>query len=314
MIIMVMITFRYYKENVMDIKQIQTFQILSEELNFTRAADKLGYTQSCITQHIRKLEEELGVSLFDRIGKKVTLTEAGNSLIPYASQLLKIIRNFHDFSKAAAGETGTIKIGVCDSLCMERMPAIIKAFKMVYPNVDIYLKILKCSEFLDELRDNKIDLAYTIGYLNKIPEIQFTAEKVEPILVLAAPGDPLTEKKNLGPKDFDGTPLIMAEPAAYYRKNFLIDLERNGINPKVILETESIQAIINLTESGLGVCVLPKTAAGTEIRAGRLIPLDYSCDYDIRSQVIWHRDKWLSLVLKEFILIAEEEINRMCTQ
>lgn len=295
----------------MDFKQLQTFQVLSEELNFTRAAEQLGYTQSCITQHIRKLEEELGVSLFDRIGKKVTLTEAGSSLIPYASQLIKITRNFHEYSKEVAGETGTIRIGICDSLCIEKMPAIIKAFKKEYPNVDIYLKILKCSEFLDELRENKIDLAYTIGYLNKIPEIKFTAETVEEILVLSAPDYPLASVKNLKTNDFDGIPLIMAEPAAYYRRNFLNDLERSGITPKIILETESIQAIKNLTESGLGVCILPRAAAGEEINNGKLVPLAYTCDYDIRSQIIWHRDKWLSVTLKGFIRIAEEVISNL---
>lgn len=294
----------------MDLKQLQTFYVLSNVLNFTKAADNLGYTQSCITQHIKKLEEELGVSLFDRIGKKVTLTEAGCRLVPYASQLLKISQNFEVISKEAAAEAGAIRIGICDSLCIEKMPSIIKVYKKAYPKVDIYLKILKCSEFLGELRENKIDLAYTIGYLNKIPEIRFTAETIEPILVLAAPGHPLAAKKDLSPKDFDDIPLIMAEPAAYYRRNFLSDLERSGICPKIILETESIQAIKNLTESGLGVCVLPKAAAGEEIKAGKLVALDCPCDYDIRSQLIWHRDKWLSGVIEEFIRVAEEVIER----
>jgi DNA-binding transcriptional LysR family regulator len=272
-------------------------------------ANKLGYTQSCITLHIKKLEEELGVTLFDRIGKKVTLTEAGQRLLPTVSQLLKLSQNFQELSGEADGETGTIRIGICDSLCIERMPAIIKAYKPILPKVEIQLRILKCSEFLHELRENKIDLAYTIGYLNKIPEIKFTAEKVEPIYVLAAREDPLTCRKNLGPKDFDGVPLIMAEPAAYYRQNFLNDLRRNAVTPKIILETESIQAIKNLTESGLGVCVLPKAAAGEEINSKRIIPLNYNCDYDIRSQIIWHRDKWLSFAMKEFIRIAEEVIE-----
>lgn len=294
----------------MDFKQLQTFYVLSNELNFTRAANKLGYTQSCITLHIKKLEDELGVPLFDRIGKKVTMTEAGLRLLPSVCQLLKMSQYLQEASKEATSKTGTIRIGICDSLCIEKMPAIIKSFSLIYPDVDIYLKILKCSEFYNELRDNKIDLAYTIGYLNKIPEIQYTAEAMEPILVLAAPNHRLVSMENLTPNDFDGIPLIMAEPAAYYRRNFLNDLERNGINPKIILETESLQAIKNLTESGLGVCVLPHAAAGAEIKAGKLIPLNYNCDYEIKSQIIWHRDKWLSFILKEFIRIAEEVIER----
>ncbi len=295
----------------MDFKQLQSFYVLSNELNFTRAANKLGYTQSCITLHIKKLEEELGLPLFDRIGKKVTLTEAGSKLLPSVRQILKMSQNLQDYSKETISKTGTIRIGICDSLCIEKMPAIIKAFSPIYPEVDIYLKILKCSEFLSELRDNTIDLAYTIGYLNKIPEIKYTAEVLEPIHVLASPTHQLVTKETLAPNDFDGIPLIMAEPAAYYRRNFLNDLERNGINPKIILETESLQAIKNLTYSGLGVCILPRTAAIDEINAKKLIPLNYNCEYDIKSQIIWHRDKWLSFILKEFIRIAEEVIQKL---
>ena len=295
----------------MDLRQLQSFYVLSNELNFTRAAEKLGYTQSCITLHIKKLEEEFGLPLFDRIGKKVTMTEAGIRLLPSVCQILKMSHDLQDMPSDTTSKTGIIRIGICDSLCIEKMPAIIKSFSLIYPDVDIYLRILKCSEFLNELRENKIDLAYTIGYLNKVPEINYTAEVVEPILVLASPNHRLVSKTNLTPSDFDGIPLVMAEPAAYYRKNFLNDLERNGITPKIILETESLQAIKNLTCSGLGICVLPKTAADAEINAGKLVPLDYLCDYKIKSQMIWHRDKWLSFIVKEFIRISEEVIEKL---
>ena len=295
----------------MEIKQLQTFYILSKELNFTKAANNLGYTQSCITLHIKKLEEELGVQLFDRIGKKVTLTYAGEQLLPSVRQLLKLSEKINDLVLETTGESNSIRIGICDSLCIEKMPAIIKEFKQAYPNVDIYLKILKCSEFLTELRENKIDLAYTIGYLNKIPEIEYTAESTEPILVLASPDHQLASQKNLCAKDFKNIPLILTESAAYYRRNFLNDLERNGVIPKIILETESIQAIKNLTQSGLGVCILPEAAANSEIISGQLVPLDYVCDYNIRSQLIWHHDKWLSFTLKQFIHIATEVIEKI---
>lgn len=294
----------------MDIKQLETFYMLSTELNFTRAADKLGYSQSCVTQHIKKLEDELQVPLFNRIGKRVTLTEAGSELLPSVRQLLQMTKNLEKLSKESFGNVGTIRIGICDSLCIEKMPAIIKAFRRAYPYVDIYLHILKCSQFLSELSHDTIDLAYTIGYLDKVPEIEYAAEVNEPILVLASSNDPLVTRTNLSASDFAGVPLILSEPAAYYRKNFLSDLERGHIKPKIILETESIQAIKNLTESGLGVCVLPQVAANAEIKAGKLVPLNYVCDYNIKSQIIWHRDKWLPKIMEEFIRIAKEVIEQ----
>lgn len=288
----------------MDLKHLQTFYVLSKELNFTKAANQLGYTQACVTLHIKKLEENLGVLLFDRIGKKVSLTDAGQKLIPTACQLLKLSQDIYHISQDTSRDTGSIRIGVCDSLCIEKMPTIIKAYKQAYPKVDIYLRILKCSEFLKELRENNIDLAYTIGYLNKTPEICYAAEATEPIRVLASTNHPLTQKAKLNTKDFDRVPLILAEPAAYYRRNFISDLERHGVCPKIILETESIQAIKNLTENGLGVSILPQVAASSEIKAGRLVPLNYECNYGIQSQLIWHHDKWLSSILQEFINVT----------
>ena len=170
----------------------------------------------------------------------------------------------------------------------------------MYPQVEISLNILKCSEFYPLLLRNKIDIAFTIGYLRK-EDICYISETYEPICVLASPSFSLAHKKGLTAKDFSGVPLILAEKAAYYRQNFEQDLIRANITPHIMVETESIQAIKKLTEKGLDVCVLPRIAAVEEIEQKRLIILDYTCDYEIYSHIIWHKDKQLSPCQKEFL-------------
>lgn len=291
----------------MELKQLHIFLELSKNLNFTKTAEKLGYTQANITIQIKQLEEELHTQLFNRMGKTITLTDAGLQLIPHATEMLHIEEKILNVD-VTIKDFGNIRIGVCDSLCVYRLPKIIYDFKKIYPNVNITLTILKCSEFCDALTRNQIDIAFTIGYLQKDKNICYTAEKDEKIYVLASKEHPLTKKNNLSPADFSGIPLILAEPAAYYRQNFLQDLIKNSISPQVMVETESIQAIKKLTEQGLGVCIMPEIAAIEDIESGMLTPLDYICNYGIHSHIIWHKDKYLSPCQEQFIKMASKHI------
>ena len=291
----------------MELKQLHIFLESTKTLNFTKAADNLGYTQANVTIQIRQMEEELHTPLFNRIGKSITLTEAGSQLVPLALKMIQMEEMILNIDTNVR-DTGSIRIGVCDSLCVYRLPRIIYQYKQHYPNVNLSLTILKCSEFYSTLANNQIDLAFTIGYLQKEKNIHYTAERKEKICVLASKDHALTKKHNLTPNDFSGVPLILAEPAAYYRQKFLQELIENNITPQIMVETESIQAIKKLTEQGLGVCIMPKIAAIEEINSGILMPLDYTCDYGIHSHIIWHTDKYLSPCQEEFIRMACEQI------
>lgn len=292
----------------MEMKYLRTFLELSKELNFTKTAEKLGYTQANVTFHIKTLEQELHAPLFNRLGKKITLTETGKKLLPMVIQMESLKKSILDIGNED-DETDTIRIGVCDSLCVTRVPNIISVYKEQHTAVNFSVEILKCSEFYQKLAEDQIDLAFTIGYLKKVNEIMHTAEIEEPIYVLCSSNNPLSKKKSLTPSDFSGIPLILAEKASYYRMNFEQDLVRNNITPHIMIETESIQAIKKLTESGLGVCILPGVAARDEIESGSLVILDYKCNYGIYSHIIWHSDKCLSNCQKNFLRFAETMIT-----
>lgn len=297
----------------MELKQIRTFYILAQELNFTRAAEKLGYTQANVTIQIKTLEEELRTPLFNRMGRRISLTEEGEKLLLLAARMLEL-EDFMAHIGDSRIDEGHIRIGVCDSLCVTRLPQIISGYKGKYPKVDITLNILKCSEFYALLRKNEIDLAFTIGYLRKEENICYMAERPEKICVLAGPDHPLCNRKNLSVKDFAGVPLILAEQAAYYRQNFEKELIRENITPHIMVETESIQAIKKLTGQGLGVCVLPEIAALDEIGNGSLRVLDFACDYGIYSHIIWHKSKQFSPCQKEFLSYCSKRQTKHDTQ
>lgn len=291
----------------MDLNQLRTFLTLSKVKNFTKTAAVLGYAQSSITVQIQQLEKELGSKLFERIGKNVTLTMEGNALIPYATQIVTLSDNMKDAVLPSDKLIGRITIGASESLSIYRLPAIIKAFKEIYPNIDIFLKLLTCNEFVPSLLDNTIDIAFSIGDKIDDPSMKIILEKPEPIMILACPNHPFASFKRLQKKDFNKGSFILTGHGCCYRGAFEKDMRSAGNEFKVVLETDSLQAIKQTAMSGLGICVLPQIAVLEEIRNNKLIPLAYKNNYPIVSQLIHHKSKWISPLLADFIKITADQ-------
>lgn len=291
----------------MDLKQLNTFLTVSDLLNFTKAADTLGYAQSSITAQIQQLEYEVGTVLFERIGKKVALTQAGRKLIPYAVQILQLSENMKCAVTDTDKPSGTLTVGTAESLSIYRLPAILKEYRRLYPEVDIELKLLNCTEFLPGLSNGAIDIAFAIGTRIESRQVKEALELPETIRVLAYPGHPLIEKKKLKPDDFDREALLLTGRDCCYRGAFMKRLAEEDVHPRIVLETDSIQVIKQAAMSGLGICLLPEIAVTEEVSEGRLIPLDFNTeDFQIVSQLLYHKDKWISPALIEFIRLSPQ--------
>ncbi|HKM34150.1 MAG TPA: LysR family transcriptional regulator [Lachnospiraceae bacterium] len=285
----------------MDLKQLNTFLTLSKIRNYTKTAATLGYAQSSITAQIQQLEKELGTKLFECIGKKVMLTSQGNALIPYATKILSLSMNMKESISNSDTMCGSITIGASESLCIYRLPAIIKAYKEKHPNIDIFLKLLNCNEFVPFLSDNSIDIAFTIGDRIDNESITTIIELPEPIMILASPEHHLSSIDKLSLRDFDKESFILTEHGCCYRGAFEKDLLNANVDFEIVLETGSIQAIKQTTMINLGICVLPEISVTEEIQRKMLIPLAYENNYPIVSQIIHHKNKWMSPLLRDFI-------------
>ncbi|MDY5910963.1 MAG: LysR family transcriptional regulator [Inconstantimicrobium porci] len=295
----------------MDFRQLNAFLTIGKLQSFTAAASELGYAQSTITTQIKSLEDELGVKLFDRIGKNITLTHEGKKLIPYAKQMIKLSDDIKNVVFSEDAPSGTLTIGAAESLCVIRLPEILKEYRKLYPNVEVTLKFGSCSDFRHFLRDNLIDVAFSLG--RKIDSDEFIAEVEfdEPMVLLAYPGHPLVNKKEVYPKDIENEPLILTETGCSYRASFENIMTDNNISINTVLETGSVQAIKQFTMSGLGITLLPKVAVEDEIKNGRLIPLNWKGpDFGIVSQVLYHKDKWISPALRAFLDLSKKNMDR----
>ena len=291
----------------MEFKEIKTFLTVSKLQSFTHAANTLGYAQSTVTTQIKLLENDLGVRLFERIGRNVTLTHEGKKFIPYAKQIIKLTEEARNALSSSEVPSGTLTIGAAESLCVLRLPQILKKYRKLYPNVEVSLKFGSCADFRHYLRNNIIDVAVSLGTRIASDDFVTEVEFDEPMLLLTAPGNKLIKKKKIYPEDLENEPLILTETGCSYRAVFENILSEYNIKSNTVLETGSVQAIKQFTMSGLGTTLLPEVAVENEVSEGKLIPLKWAGpDFGIVTQVLYHKNKWLSPALKAFLELSKE--------
>ena len=292
----------------MDLKQLKTFVVLSKNKNYTKTAEELGYAQSSISAQIQQLEQELNTKLLDRIGKRVFLTATGEMLLPCAIEMLALASNIKDKIDSSLSSSGQLIIGVSESLCIFKLPEIVDLFKKSYPNILLQLKLIENDQVVQQLTNNTIDIALTIGNPIEHPSITSLLKKREEILVLSAPTHPLASKNVLDIKDFTNQRLILTGSGCNYRTAFEYDLKSHGIPYQIVLEAGSVQAIKEMAASGLGLCVLPDLAVRKELSSNLLDALPYKNDYKIYIQLFCHNSKWISPYLADFIELVKKSI------
>ena len=140
----------------MDLKYLNTFRAIVNEGSFSEAARKLNYTQSTITFQIGQLEQELSVRLFDKIGRKMVLTKAGEQLIPYVDEVLQSVDRLQTFQNNLSQYQGNLHIGVGETLLCYLLPDKLKTFHQSAPNVQLYLQSLNCYEIHDKVLNGSL--------------------------------------------------------------------------------------------------------------------------------------------------------------
>ena len=291
----------------MEIKNLQTFLALSRILNFTKTAEELGYAQSNITSQIKQLENEFGVLLFNRLGHTITLTEKGKELVPYAAGIIALANEAS--IQMSTHTKRRITIAASESLCIYRLPQILNDFNQSYPDTEILIQMIDTNDFVPYLTENQIDAAYALESPINNPYIKHYINHPEKIGLYTIPQNPLAAQKRLSVTDFHNVPFSFTGKSCCYRNAFIKDLESAEIKPNIVLETSSLQVIKEMTLSGLGICVLPEMAVKKELSEGKLVPLDYSTKYAISSQLICHKNKWISPELNAFINCASKYTN-----
>ncbi|MCP1123468.1 LysR family transcriptional regulator [Bacillus sp. AFS018417] len=293
----------------MELRHLKTFIIVAESGGFTRAGEWLGYTQSTITNHIQSLEEEVGSPLFDRLGKKVILTEVGEHMLSYAQKILELSNEALESSQMNGKPSGTIRIGANESLMIYRLPVILYEFKKKYPQVHIILQPSESQELHNELKSGKFDFALFTNPEKLGVDIVTHSLVRETVVLVAPPGHQLTKQKIVTPADLEGEMLLLTEPGSY-RDLLEKWIKEEGVNCSRI-HFWSIEAIKQTVMCGLGLSYLPLITVKEEIERGKLIALPwvYSEDF-VTTELAYHKNKWLTPAMKKLIEMIEKHAEK----
>ena len=275
----------------MEIRNLATFVRIAQLHNFSKAAEQLGYSQSAITMQIKQLEEELNVRLFERIGKHIRLTQAGDRLLPRAMEVLNAVRRAQTVSMGQGEISGPLRIGTAKSLLISVLPPVIVEFSRRYLKVEVST----CTGLVEELfcmvRQNDIDLLFFLDKRIDFPEWVKVSERKEEIFFVASAASPLADRKKIPLDELVEQPFLLTEHGISYRYAFEQMVAQNGLEVHPFLETGNTDIITRMLLHNMGVSFLPGYVVQDYLRSGQLVALDVDCpEAQMWTQLVYHRD------------------------
>ncbi|MBB6145476.1 DNA-binding transcriptional LysR family regulator [Silvibacterium bohemicum] len=294
----------------MEVRQLRIFSVLAEELNFTRTAERVNTVQSNVTAQIRSLEEELGIPLFDRLAKKVVLTEAGRRFLPYADRALSAMDQGQLAVKFGLEPAGPLRIGAPESVLTYRLPKVLQRFRKLYPKVELIFRPQWDAPLCESLEHGKLDMAISMTDEVLSENLKSVRLRTEAVFLISDPEHPLADKRAVQPEDLAGQTLLLTEAGCSYRKKLDDLLARLGVRPGSTTEFSSVEAIKHCLAAGMGIGLLPEIVVASELKAQKLKALRWDGpSLDIATHILWHRDRWVSPSMEAFLGVLTKTLD-----
>ncbi|MCD7885546.1 MAG: LysR family transcriptional regulator [Lachnospiraceae bacterium] len=287
----------------MDLKYLTTFKTIVEEGSFTAAAEKLHYTQSTITFQMDQLEQELSVSLFEKIGRKMVLTAAGRELIPHVDEVFQAVDKLYYLGKDLSDCEGELHIGVAETYLCYRLPQALKAFVSRAPRARLYIQSMNCYEIRNQLMDGTLDAGIFYqnvgGYGDRLSIYPLESF---PAVLVASPAIAQNFSDFVTPGQHYSIPLIINEPNCIFRQIFESYLKSQSIILDHTIELASIPTIKNLVQNDVGVSFLPRFTVEEELAAGSLVEVATNVEpNELTIVYAHHKNKWISPLQQLFM-------------
>jgi DNA-binding transcriptional LysR family regulator len=242
------------------LQQLRYFIAVAETRHFTQAADELGVSQPTLSKQIHTLESSLGAPLFERIRGGVTLTVAGETLLPLAQRMIADADAARDAVADIVGlRRGEIRLGATPSLCSSLVPAVLRAYRANHPGIRLHVTEGSSQDMIADLLAHTLDLALIVQPEHGVDPALETAELLRESLVVAsvATGPPPTVARQLDLIELRHTPMVMFRDGYDIRDVTLQACERAGFTPRFAVEGGEMDAVLAFVEAGLGVALVP---------------------------------------------------------
>jgi len=252
----------------MELRKLRYFEVLADELHFGRAARRLHITQPPLSMAIQSLEDELGVKLFLRAPRRVTLTHAGAVFLEQARTLLARAQDAIELVRAAdRGEVGRLRIGFMSGTIYTLLPPLLRDFATRFPAVKLELRELALPQQLVQLRNGEID----IGFVRPpVEDAELDAETIlrESLVVALPRGHRLAKLRRIPARRLAAEPFVLfqRQPGLVLHHVVLRFCDQNGFTPRVAQEATQSHAVVGLVSAGIGVALVPESVQRTRMR------------------------------------------------
>ncbi len=297
----------------MEIRNLITFTKVAETGSLSGAARTLGYAQSTVTMQMQQLEQELGVPLYERVGKKIRITQAGQNLLTYAVPIIRMSQEALQVGRESSQAIdGSLRLGVLEVLAGDRLAE--RTDRYLRDNPRVELKILTESDsraLTNMLRHNEIDLMMTLDYPMADVDLVHAGEDVpEEIRFYAAKDHPLVRRQDVGLGEILEYPLIRGDECLPYEQELEKLRDRTGIRQiRVQNQDLALRMAARQGDRGdtAGVAIAPESAAQEYTKDGRLMPLDCRIPgCRMWQQTIYHRNKWMTRAMNAWITMNSD--------
>ncbi|MGW7021540.1 LysR family transcriptional regulator [Streptomyces decoyicus] len=249
----------------MQLQQLRYFTAVADTRHFTRAAEREHVAQPSLSQQIRSLERELGAELFHRARGHITLTDAGETLLPLARRILADAETARrEVQEVARLRRGRLRLGAPPSLCASLVPDVLRAFHTAYPGVELIVTEDGSQDLVRALADGALDLALIITPLPVQAPALVTSDLLrEELVVVSAPDRPapVGRRTRIGVEDLRGRPLAMFRRGYDLREFTTAACRAAGFEPTFTVEGGEMDAVLGFVRAGLGIAVVPSMVA-----------------------------------------------------
>lgn len=293
----------------MQFRHLETFAMVAATLNVTRAAERLHLAHSSVTEQIQTLEQDLGTALFDRSGRKLTLTPAGVRLLTYAQELLDLAAEARNAVAGSATDmAGTLRLGTLETLASGRVSALLAAFGRAHPGVKLVLGTGNSRELRERVKGRTVDAAFVLGPPGEDPGLQEEPVGEERLVLAVPPGHRLAGLGPVRPVDLAAEAFLATEPGCVYRQLLDRAFEAAALPPpRIVGEFSSLGTVRSLVEAGSGCALVPAVAVAEAALRGSLVALPW--EGLLRSAqvtLLWRRHREPPPVLRSFLALARQ--------
>lgn len=256
------------KLNQMDTVNLQTFITAAELKSFSLAAEQLYLTQPAVSKRIATLESELGTALFDRIARRVSLTEAGRELLPRAKAILREIEDSRRLISNLNGTVGgQLSIGTSHHIGLHRLPPVLKQFSREFPNVELELQFMDSEAACRAVQTGDLELGIVTLPLEPLPDLHSELIWPDPLDIVVGHEHPLAGKPKLGFQQLVAHPAILPSSGTYTRQLLERSVAKAGEKLTANMTTNYLETIKMMVGVGLGWSVLPRSMLDKELLA-----------------------------------------------